>query len=162
MSICLFFQALGALIGSGAAVWGELAYMRAMRDGRLDRAERAHLDSIAGGLRAGMLMLLLSSLGITVGSYLNQSVTQPALTSTFWVVTLLSLLIVYTTWALSRARVSFIHGSTLVFSAWWFLTYLTFGWLPWLTFGAAIALFVVLTVIFFGLLRLIRSLAQGK
>ena len=47
------------------------------------------------------------------------------------------------TWALSRSRISFALGSIALFTAWWFLLYLTFGRLPALTLGASIALYVV-------------------
>ena len=46
-SFLVFCQALGASIGAFTAVWSELAYVRAMRDGKIDVAERAHLRSIA-------------------------------------------------------------------------------------------------------------------
>ena len=63
VSFLFFCQALGALGGALAAVWGEASYIRAVRAGHLDRAERAHLDAIAKGLRFGMVLLLLASLG---------------------------------------------------------------------------------------------------
>ena len=42
----VYAQALGAVIGVVTVVWGELAYMRAMKDGKVDTAERAHLKII--------------------------------------------------------------------------------------------------------------------
>ncbi len=158
----LFFQTLGALGGSGAVVWGEIAYMRALRDGKVDRAERAHLESIALGLRFGMLLLLLSSLGLVVIAYLEKSAAPPALRPSYWILITLSLLIVWASWALSRGRISFSYGSAILFSAWWFLSYLTLGWLPTLTLGSAVAAFVIVTALFYALLQSTRFLFARK
>ncbi|MBU6214617.1 hypothetical protein KGM48_02120 [Patescibacteria group bacterium] len=152
----VFLQTIGAFVGAGAAVWGEIAYVRAHRDGKVDRAERLHLESIAAGLRIGMLLLLLSSLGIIITSYLLRSSAPPATLSNYWTLMALALLVVWATWALSRRRISFVSGSALVFSAWWFLVYLTLGWLPGLSFGSAFAAFVVVTALFYALLQAIR------
>jgi hypothetical protein len=46
-------QALGAVVGAVSAVWGEIAYITAMRDEKIDHAEMLHLRSIAAGLRVG-------------------------------------------------------------------------------------------------------------
>lgn len=158
----VFLQAFGALAGSFAVVWGEFSYIRAMRDGKIETAERAHLDSIAAALRFGMMLVLLSSLGLVVTAYFLESATPPALSPSYWIVITLSLLIVWASWALSRKRVSFTYGSALVFTAWWFLSYLTLGWLPLLTFGSAIAAFVIAVALFYALLVSARFLALRK
>lgn len=155
-------QALGALLGALSAVWGEFAYARAMRDGHIDRAERAHLDSIARGLYFGMTTLLLASLGLVVLAYLAEIPAQPALTPSYWSFVILALLVVGLTWALSRKRISFALGSAAVFTAWWYLTYLAFERLPPLSFGASIALYLIAATIFYALLRLIRHLMISR
>ena len=156
ISFLLFTQALGACTGAFTAVWGELAYMRAMRDGRIDGAERAHLHIIAHGLRFGMTLLLLSSFGLVIVAYLLRAASQPALTPTYWTLIVLSLFVILVSWALSRRHISFTLGSAAVFSAWWFLAYLTLGWLPPLSLGASVAFFVVATALFYVVLRLAR------
>lgn len=159
----LFFcQALGASVGVFTAIWSEFAYIRAMRDGRVDHAERAHLDVLAKGLRFGMTLLLLSSLGLVVATYFLETAVQPALSASYWIFITLALLIVCTTWALSRHRISFSFGSAIVFTAWWFLAYFIIGWLPQLSFGAAVAFLVVATAIFYALLHYGRFLALRK
>ena len=155
-------QALGALVGALAVVWGELSYIRAMRDGKVEVAERAHLDSIAAALRFGMLLILLSSLGLIVAAYLEQSVLPPAISPSYWILITLALFIIWASWALSRKRVSFSNGSALVFTAWWFLAYLTLGWLPTLSFDSAVAAFVIAAALFYALLVSARFLALRK
>lgn len=158
----IFCQALGALVGAGTAVWGELAYIRAMRDGAIDAAERAHMIVIARGLRFGMSLLLLSSFALIVVDYMLQSSVQPALSTGYWISILLSLLIIGVAWALSKRRITFTFGSAIIFTAWWFLAYLMLGQLPGLSFGSAIALFVLATFIFYALLQYGRFLILRK
>lgn len=160
VAIVVISQALGALIGAVSAVWGELAYLRAMRDGRLDDAERAHLHHLAQGLRFGMVLLLVASFVLVVTAYLSHDVLQPATTSGYWVLVLLAILVIVVSWALSRRQISFALGSALAFTGWWFLAYLTLGLLPELSFGATIAFFVIATGVFYGLLRYARMLMR--
>lgn len=161
-SFLVFCQALGATTGALTAVWSELAYIRAMRDGQIDSAERAHLRSIARGLRFGMFLLLLSSLGLVVVAYLVRVAEQPALTASYWILMALAVSIIGISWALSLRRISFALGSAIVFTAWWFLVFLTLGQVPALSFGAAAAFFVVATTIFYALLQYARMLALHK
>ena len=165
VSFLLFCQALGASIGAVMTLWSEFAYIKVMRlpvqagDGKIDVAERAHLDIIAKGLRFGMTLLLLASLGLVVTAYTLNVAPQPALTPAYWVLILLALLIIGISWALSRRHVSFALGSAVIFTSWWFLSYLTLGWLSPLTFGSTIALLVVATVVTYALFYYIRLLA---
>lgn len=130
-----------------------------MHDGKIDTAERAHLNGIAKGLRFGMTLLLAASLGLVVASYTLPGALQPAQTASYWIFMTLSVLIIYLSWALSRRRVSFPLASVAVLTAWWLLAYLTLGRLP-LSFGSAVALYVVLTAVLYALLRYVRILAQ--
>lgn len=157
-----FCQAFGASVGAFLAVWSEIAYVRAMRDGHIDRAERAHLDVLAKGLRFGMTLLLLASLGLVVAAYMLDAAVQPALSASYWMSIALALLIICATWALSHHRVSFSFGSAIVFTAWWFLAYLSVGLLPALSFGSAVALLVVTTAVFYAVLHYGRFFALRK
>jgi len=157
----VFCQALGALIGASATVWGEISYIRALNDGTITHAERAHLRIIAHGLRFGMTLLLVASFALVISAYLSRSVVQPALTTSYWALMLLAFLIIYVSWALSRQRISFALGSALAFTAWWFLAYLTFGWMPALTFTAISAFFIIAAGIFYFILTYARMLAGG-
>lgn len=158
----VFGQALGALVGALSAVWGELAYVRAMRDGRLDRAEQEHLDHIARGLRFGMTLLLLSSFALVIVAYVAHAASQPALMANYWILIALALLVTLVSWALSHGHVSFRLGSAAAFTGWWFLAFLTLGQIPPLSFGSAVAFFVVATAIFYALLQFARFLALRK
>jgi len=159
ISSLVFFQALGASIGAITAVWGELAYIRLLRDGHLDGAERAHLDIIAKGLRFGMTILLIASLGLVVAAYVSNSAIQPALSSSYWTLVIFSLLIIGVSWSLSHRHISFAFGSSIIFTSWWFLAYLTLGWISPLSFGSSVAFLVVSTAVIYALLRYIRMLA---
>ena len=117
VSFLLFCQALGASIGAVMTLWSEFAYLSAMRDGKIDVAERKHLDIIARGLRFGMTLLLLASLGLVVTAYTLHAAPQPALTPAYWVLILLALLIIGISWALSRRHVSFALGSAIIFTS---------------------------------------------
>ena len=156
--ILVTLQALGAVIGAFMAVWSEVAYVRAMADGVISNAENAHLVHLGRGLRFGLGLLLLASLGLVIDAYARELGVQPALTASYWILIALSLVIIYISWALARKKVSFALGSAAAFTAWWFLAYLTLGLLPGLTFGAAFALYVVATAIFYGLLSYVHLL----
>ena len=162
ISLLVFCQALGALGGALAVVWGELAYVRAMRDGKIDSAERTHLRIIAHGLRFGMMLLLLSSLGLIIIAYWLRTTPQPALSASYWMLIVLALLTIGVSWALSRRHISFSFGSAMLFATWWFLAYLTLGLFPPISFGAAVAFFVVATAIFYAVLQSGRFLALRK
>lgn len=160
VTLFVYAQALGALVGAFSAVWGELSYVHAMRDGRVDRAERRHLDALARALRFGMTTLLLASLGLVIIAYRAQTSVPPGLTATYWAFIALALLITFLSWALSKKRISFTLGSAAIFTAWWFLAYMALGRLPALSFGAAVALYVVATGVFYFGLRLARALMR--
>ena len=152
----VFCQALGALSGAFMAVWGELAYARARRDGKVDAAERAHLDALAHGLRFGMTLVLLASFGLVVEAYRTGSSGQPALTTSYWTFILLALLVIVLSWLLSKRALSFALGSAAIFTGWWFLAYLALGWMPSLSFGAAVSIYVVVTAVVFAWLHYLR------
>jgi len=156
----VYCQALGAGIGALTAVWGELAYIRAMRDGNIDAAERAHLRAIGNGLRFGLILLLLASFGFVVVAYMQGSTLQPALSPDYWILMALALVVIGVSWALARRRIPFALGSAALFAAWWFLVYFSFGWLSPLSFGAAVMSFIVATAIFYGVLYYVRLLAS--
>ena len=162
VSFIVFCQALGACIGAGAVVWGEFAYLRAMRDRKIDHAERTHLDAIARGLRFGMTLLLIASLALVIVAYLAHATLQPAFTTSYWTLIILAILIIYISWALSRKRISFAFGSAIAFTAWWFLAYLTLGLVPVLSFGATIVFFIIAVAVFYIILEYVRFLVRSK
>jgi hypothetical protein len=84
------------------------------------------------------------------------------MSASYWILMTLALLIVWGTWALSRKRVRFSYGSALVFTGWWFLAYLTLGWLPGLSYGSAVAAFVVIGVLFYALLQSGRAVVAHR
>ena len=155
----VFCQSLGALTGALSAVWGEVSYLKAMRNGKISEAEQAHLRSIGHGLRYGMTLLLLASLGLTIAAYQSGSPLQPALTPSYWTLIALALTIVSVCNALARGKISYPLASASLYGAWWFLVYLSFGWLA-LSFGAAVMSFVIATAIFYAVLYWARLIAS--
>lgn len=158
----ILLQALGACIGAFAAIWAEITYILAMRDGKIDNAERAHLKSIGHGLRFGMALLLLSSLALVIVDYTLQVARQPALTPVYWVFILLVLIIIVVSWLLARKKISFIAGSAISLAAWFLLVWLTLGLLLITSFFAFLAMFVVLAVVFYAVIYYARLLASHK
>ena len=73
----------------------------------------------------------------------------------------LALIVITISWALAKKHIAFPLGSASIFTAWWFLVFLSFGLLP-LSFGAAAMSFVVATVIFYALLYYARLLASPR
>jgi hypothetical protein len=158
VTFLVFCQALGAGVGAFTAVWSELSYVKAMRDGKIDVAERAHLLIIGHGLRYGMTLLLISSFGLIVVAYLKNATPQPALSASYWTLIALALVVITVSSALARKRLPFKIASATLFTAWWFLVYLSFGWFS-LSFGAAVMSFIVTAVIFYAVLYYARLLA---
>jgi hypothetical protein len=159
-TLIVFFvilQAVGAILGAGGSVWGEVSYFQAIRDGRIDRAERAQLAVIARALRWGMLLLLVSSIALVLIAFIIESPFQPATTASYWSLMTLAFAVIWASWALSRRRAAFWLGSAIVFTGWWVLALLALGRLPLLSYGATLAFFVVACAIIAGVLAYIRS-----
>lgn len=151
-------QAVGAIIGAGGSVVGELAYLKAMQDGRIDGAERRQLAIIARALRYGMILLLLGSIALVLADYSFSLPFIPALTTSYWLLMTLALVVIYFSWALSRRKVAFWLGSAAVFTGWWCIVFLTIGYFPELSYGASIVIYVVATAFFAALLSYARML----
>jgi len=155
-------QVLGALVGVVMTIAGEMAYVKAMKDGRIDAAERGHLDYIGHSLKFGLSLLLLASLGLTIIAYVLHRGVQPALTANFWELTMLSLIVIAGAWALSRKKVPFALGSAALFTAWWFVTFLLLGKVSDLSFGAVLASYLVIGAIIYMVLHYARLLFLRK
>lgn len=151
-------QAAGAVVGAGGSVFAEVFYFEAIRDGRIDEGERAHLRTVAEALRWGMILLLVGSIGLVILNFAYITPVQPALTSAYWLQMFLAFVVIAFSALLSRGRVSFTLGSAAVFTAWWLITFLAFGQLTSLSFGEGIAFFVVALAIIAALLSYMRSL----
>jgi hypothetical protein len=80
----------------------------------------------------------------------------------YWLFITLTLLIIVVSWALARRKISFAFGSAICFAAWWFLVYLTLGLLAIISYGAALALFVILVAVCYAALYYARLLAQHQ
>jgi hypothetical protein len=151
-------QAVGAVVGAGGSVFAEVFYFEAIRDGKIDESERAHLRTIAEALRWGMILLLVGSIGLVILSFAYLTPTQPAETSAYWLQMFLAFTVLVSSFLLSRTYISFTLGSAAVFTAWWLIAFLAFGQLTSLSFGEGVAFFVVALAVIAAVLTYIRSL----
>jgi len=158
IDVAVLVQAVSAVVGAGGAVVGEISYFRAIGDGRIDAAEAAHLAVIARVLRYAMSGLLIASFVLVVSAYVRASSVPPAVTSGYWMQTLLAVVIIWSTWALSRRRVTFAVGAGTAFSAWWFIALMNLGQVPALSFGALLMYYIVASIIIVAVLYYLRSL----
>ncbi len=162
LSTFALVQAVGAIVGAGGSVVGELSYLKAMQDQRIDHAEAAHLRLIAKALRWGMALVLIGSIGLVVFDYGAGAVLQPGLTTSYWLEMTFVLLIIAASWALSRRRVAFWLGSAAAFAAWWYLALLDLGRAPALSYGASLAAYVVASAIIAAILAYARMLTSRR
>ncbi|MFM2331127.1 MAG: hypothetical protein RLZZ26_634 [Candidatus Parcubacteria bacterium] len=160
VDVLVLGQAFGALVGALTSVGAQRAYVKAMRDGHIDHAERAHLTAIGHGLRYGLTIMLISSFCLVVAAYLVPVTPQPALTPSYWMLVALALIIISISSMLARRRTPFKLASATIFTAWWFLVFLSFGWVS-LSFGAAMMSFIVTTAIFYAILYYARLLVTS-
>lgn len=156
--LLVYAQILGAVVGAGASVWGEWSYFRAMRDGSIDKAERAQLRAIGYGLTYGMTTLLLASGALVYATFFLKKGIPPALSTGYWLGMGLSLVIVTISSRIARRMIHFGVGNATLFAAWWLLTFLSLGWLH-LGFGAALFSLLIATIIFYALFSYARLLA---
>ena len=162
-ALVILFTALelcGALIGAAFSIRAEYAWLKAMRDGHIDRAERAHLDEIADGLRYGMVLLVVSSIALVFLSYASGAPLQPATTGTYWSMMTVILVIVIAAWAHSHEWIGFSLASAAVFSGWWFLLYLIIGFVPSVSFGELVGAFIASTILLYAILYGARKLPR--
>lgn len=141
-------QAVGAIIGVGSAIIGEIEYAHASRDGKISEAEHRHLEIIHRGLRFGMSMVLLASFGLVVLAYQAEADPQPVLTTGYWLLMIFAFIIIGASWAMARKVTTVSRGSVVAFTAWWFLAFLTLGQLPISSIGASVAAFIMAVLLF--------------
>lgn len=159
--LLIYSQVIGAVVGVVSVVAGELRYIRALRDGRIDAGERAQIESIGYGLKYGMTLLLVGTGGLVYVAYFLKSAQQPALSSGYWMLMGVALLIITISSRIARRDIRFGMGTAILFTSWWFLSFLSLGWLT-LTIGSAIASLLVTTVVFYGILSYIRLLSARQ
>jgi hypothetical protein len=87
---------------------------------------------------------------------------QRALTSGYWIEMGLVFAIIFFAWALSRKIIRFAISSGAIFTGWWFIALLSFEQLPDMTFGAAVAFYVVVAGIITAFLAYLRTMVMRK
>ncbi len=157
-SLLVFIQSLGAVTGILFSALGEYFYVKAVRDGRVDAAERLHLLTASRGVRYGMTLVVLASFGLVITDYVRDVAVQPALTAEYWVFMTLTLTVIGFSWALSRKYVSRTLGSAITLSGWIFLVYMTLTRESVLSFGSVIALYAITTALLYAALHYFRSI----
>lgn len=139
-----------------------MAVSQGLYRGQLDHAERRHVRVIGKALRFGMTLFLLGSIGSVVSAYVDGVETQPGLSALYWISNALALVVIFASLAHARSP----KPSALVFAViaigWMFLFLGAAGWLSGLSFGAAVAAYVVCTGAGYGLIEYGRFLASPR
>ncbi len=95
-----------------------------------------------------MSIVLLSSFGLVVVAYGDQTSPQPVLTTSYWLLMISSFIIIGASWAMARQVLTVTRGSIVAFTAWWFLAFLTLGQMPITSFSASLASFGIALLLF--------------
>jgi hypothetical protein len=155
-------QVVGAVIGAFFAVVAEMRYVAALRDGKVTTKERRHIVATGRGLRFGMTLVLLSSLGLAALTVAHGSGKDLLLSPSFGALFGVVLLIGAVSWLMAKRPKTFVWGSLVTFSAWWYLVYMTLGALPIRSLMAALALFGAVLLLLSIILHSGRALARRK
>ncbi len=153
-------QLMGAVVGAASAVLAEVWYLEALRDGKVTRKENKHIAVATHGLRFGMSLVLLSSLGLLVTDYLLGGGRSAVLTPSYGALFGIIVLIFAISWTMSKRPKTFAWGSLVTFSAWWFMVYLTLGALPIDSLVAAAGIFLGTLLLLSVILHSARSFAR--
>ena len=154
-------QLVGATIGAVYAILAELRYLQAIRDGKVTTRERRHILATQRGLRFGMSVVLLSSLGLVLVGYVNQGAGF-VLAPSYLAFVGLVVLIVTLSWVMSKRPRTFVWASLLTFTGWWYMVYLTMGALPVTSLAAAVSMYLVVLALLSSILHGARSFAKRR
>lgn len=147
---------IGTILGVGGATIAEVQVNVALKDRRIDPAERALMHANYWMIRAGLAMVILS--GAALIAYLYQTGSTWALSShKLWIKELMVAVIILNAVALSRRFVPLWLGAAVSLTSWWgaallgMIGRLPFSFLEYLAGYAATILAVA------GILHIIRS-----
>ncbi len=119
INIAAFVHVLGAAIGAAGITFGEIFYLKATADGRVDARERDYLHTTFFALRWGLLVILLSGIVLGTLEYAYVGAENHVISAPWWFINTLAFVIIFAGWGLMKGKVSWWIGSSLAFSAWW-------------------------------------------
>ena len=119
INIAAFVHVLGAAIGVAGITFGEIFYLKATADGRVDAREREYMHTTFFALKWGLLLILLSGVVLGVLEYAYAGAQNHILGAPWWFINTLAFVIIFAGWGMMREKVSWWLGSALAFSGWW-------------------------------------------
>jgi hypothetical protein len=130
-TVLVGIHALGALVGAGGVTFAEVAYSKAIADGKIVERERDYFHRSYWALRWGMTTVLLSGIALIVVQYLLPDSPEAVLYAPLWMQNSLALIITASAWFMTRKYISWWLGSSIAFAGWWMLLILdAFALLP--------------------------------
>lgn len=119
ISIAAFVHVLGAAIGAAGITFGEIFYLKATADGRVDARERDYLHTTFFALKWGLMLTLISGITLGILEYAYSGAENHVLSAPWWFVNTLAFVIIFAGWGMAREKISWWLGSSLAFSGWW-------------------------------------------
>lgn len=116
-----FVHVLGAAIGAAGITFGEIFYLKATADGRIDARERDYLHTTFFALKWGLLLTLVSGIILGMLEYAYSGAESHVLSAPWWFINTLAFVIIFSGWAMMNEKISWWLGSSLAFSGWWML-----------------------------------------
>ncbi len=120
----IFGHIIGTILGVGGATMIEIHLNKALRDGKMDTAERDFLGSDFLITRIGMGLGLITGIGFIVEYALNDQLFRTD-NGIFWAKMLIFLIIVINAYLLHKHKIGLYWGSAFSFISWW--TAMLFG-----------------------------------
>jgi hypothetical protein len=156
ISIFVLLHLVGAILGTFYVTWAELSYMFAAKDSTIDHRERKYLRKIYRGLHLGMMLVLVSAIGLVVAEYLVPNAPQAVLAAPFWASQTLAIIILFFGKLLSDKKIAWWYAAPSILVAWWLLMLIDFGTLNHFGYIAVMMAWLLLSFIVVGILGYVR------
>lgn len=152
----IFLHVAGTILGVGGATVAEVQIHKALKDGSVSADEGALLHGTYRVLRVGMLLIIISVLGMLWHHYTNDTLGR-LLNEKVWFKEFLFLIIIINAVSISNRWVPLWLGAAISFTGWWMATILgVAGRLPY-SFWSYVLTFIIATVCVAGILHFIKS-----
>jgi len=119
----VFTHIIGTILGTGAATFAEIFYLKAKRDGVFEPLEVDYLKTSYFVLRIGLFILVLSGFGLLVSLRLNEF-GAPLLGVKLWAKLLIILILVLNAFLIQARKIPMWLGSSLSITSWYTATIL--------------------------------------
>ncbi len=118
---------LGAVVGTFFTTYAEMYYTVASSDGVIDHHERKYLRNLYRGLKWGMAAVVVSGVALIVSEYLVAGASPTVYEGAFWMIQVLTFLILFMSWMLAKKKAAWWVGAAVVLSAWWAILFIDLG-----------------------------------